>query len=329
MKLCSILVLAVTIVPLVFADKPLSVDWSAGQQVSVQQRAQLLNQILKAVAAAGYSMQSNMAANAEFTLERDNEPFQEVFFTLQGPSGKLWVRCLYPIRTWLKLYRDWEATNSAEKYGDVFARRLANARKENPTVEYPQLLDRLAKHPRREAEARARLLAGAVGGVDLTCWQCVSWSFDGGQWVFHFQPFFAGHQLKIDSISVRLSDAEKLKLCEYHNTMLAPLPAYTRIPEVIDQVKARELASKYLAQYYRQRDRSSLVFRTNTLEVVRPNYYFTDKYDEKGNWPTNQPRWSWTALYERNFTTNYFTFSKTPVWIYVDAETGKMLGGTE
>lgn len=329
MKVPAILVLAATIVQIALADTPLPIDWSASQQVSVDQRSELLKQALTAVEAAGYSIPSNMTAKAEFLPERDSEPFQEVFFTLQGPSGKLWVRCLYPIRKWLKLYRDWEATSVAEKYGEAFARRLADARKEHPTAEYPQLLDRLAEHPRREAETRARSLAGSVGGVDLTGWQCVSWSFDGGQWVFHFQPFFAGHRLKIDSVSVRLSDAGDLKLCEYHNTMLESLPAYDRVPDVIDQAKAQGLADKYLKQYYRRRDRPSLTFSTNTLEVVRPNYYFTNKYDEKGNWLTNWPRWSWTAQYERNFSTNCFTFSGTPVWIYVDAETGEMLGGTE
>jgi len=329
MKVPAILVFAVAIVPIALADEPLPVDWSACQQVSVEQRSELLNQALKAVKAAGYSIPSNMTAKAEFIPERDKEPFQEVFFTFKGPSEELWVRCLHPMRQWLKLYRDWEATSAAEKYGEVFARRLADARKENPTVEYPQLLDRLAKHPRREAETRARLLADTVGGIDLKDWKCMSWSFNRGQWQFCFHPFFGTHHLKIASVTVGLSDNADLKLCEYHNTMLVPLPAYERIPAVMDQAKAQGLADKYLKQYYRQSDRSSLTFSTNTLEVVRPNYYFTDKYDENGIWLTNQPRWSWTAQYERNFSTNFFTFSRTPVWIYVDAETGEMLGGTE
>lgn len=329
MKLSAILVLVATIVPIVLADKPLDVDWSAAQQVPVAERPELLNQVLRAVETAGYSIPSNMTIKTEFMLERNNEPFQEVFFTLKGPSDELWVRCLYPKREWLKLYRDWEAIRSAEKDGELIVRRLEDARKENPTVEYPQLLDRLAKHPRREAEARARALANTVGGIDLKDWKCMSWSFNRGQWQFSFHPFFGTRHLKIASVTVGLSDNDNLKLCEYHNTMLEPLPAYDRVPGVIDQAKAQGLADKYLKQYYRRRDQPSLTFSTNTLEVVRPNYYFTDKYNENGNWLTNQPRWSWTAQYGRNFSTNCFTFSKTPVWIYVDAETGEMLGGTE
>lgn len=328
MKLCAILVLAVAIASFALADLPLSVDWSAAQQVSVDQRSQLLNQVLTALEAAGYSMPSNMSARAEFMPERDCELFKEVFFTLHDPLGKLWVRCLYPKREWLKSYRNWPAFDAARKYhGEVFAKRLEDARKANPSIPYPEVLDMVARHTRKEAEERARLLASKVGGVDLSNWRCVSWAFDEGQWQLSFHPFFGAYRLKIASVTVCLSDAENLKLCEYHNTMLEPLPAYDRVPEVIDQAEAQRLADKYLKQYYRHW--RSLTFSTIALDVVRPNYYFTDKFDEKGNWLTNRPRWSWTAQYERNFSTNCFIFSRTPVWIYVDAETGEMLGGME
>jgi hypothetical protein len=139
--------------------------------------------------------------------------------------------------------------------------------------------------------------------------------------------------------------------------MLAPLPHYERVPDVIPQAKARELADKHVEKYYKrqqveeseipkmflgkrhhkgsqnstdqQRRVPDLVFVTNALEVVRPNYFFTEKYDQTGKWLKNPPRWSWTAEYTKAFSTKFFTFSKTPVWIYVDAETGDMLGGAE
>lgn len=327
------IILAISLGSCLFAsDNPITVDWSKSENLSTVERTQFWNQVVAAIQAAGYVMPSNVTVTAEYMNERDSEPFEEVFFTLQGtPSGELWVRCLYPMRNWLKLFEDLIAGDSAEKYDkEIFRKRYEEAFKKNPKVPYPDLLDTITQHPRAEAEKRARVLAKTVGNVDVTEWKCASWSFYCGQWKFTFQPFFKEHRLRIGMVQMGLSDSDNLKLCLFHNTFLVPLPKYDRVPDVIPQAKAREFADKYLSQYVYRGRPPYLTFLTNILEVARPNYWFTDKYDETGKGLKSTPRWSWTAYYARKIGTNNVGFSSSmPVCIVVDALTGEFLGGED
>ncbi len=355
MKLFSIIFLSIYFANCAFAETPI-VDWSKASNVPTNERALFLTQMCTAMQAANYVMMSNYVIEAEFCEERIYKPFKEIIFICKASRGKVFIHCLYPTRPWLKVYRDYEAIDNAIAYGQSFMMKYQDARTKQPDVDYLELLDKLTKHTRQEAETRARELVLTVGCMDISEWRCVSWSFSEGSWAFGFAPFFKQYKIAVANVTILLSDSEDLKLCVYNNTMLVPLPVYDRVPDVIDPSLARELADSYVKKYLKRQPPNAggipmlfwkgdhevtaertnkymsvpdMVFCTNVLEVLRPNYYYTDKRVEDGRWITNSPRWSWTAEYHKTPNTNYVPFTPLPVWIYVDAITGEMLGGID
>ncbi len=131
--------------------------------------------------------------------------------------------------------------------------------------------------------------------------------------------------LATTTVSVTVADNENLDLVRYQNSVYK-WPEPRNIVAKIGRSEARELSDKYLNQYYHKRELNTLLFSTNKLEIITPNYLFTPKYQGSIIFGlTNAPTLAWVTIYERKNN----TLTQTPVYIFIDAGDGSMLGGSE
>lgn len=312
------------------ATADLQVDWSKAGVVKEEYRAALRDQALSAVAAAGKPSLTNVVVVAEYSPEHEFFPIELVRFTLQSSNLDLSVECLYPPRPWLRQYTDRIATESAERAEASRARQQQpSSATTEPSRDDPNSRVEISRRE-NEVEARSRSVIQTVGRLDPANWSRVYADYRRGAWVMDFHENVGGVRSYAAKIAVTLADSEDTTLCNYLNTAVHPRPDISRNPPVVTQSKAREVADAQLAELVRKMGVGShFQWGTNQLRIIRPNFMFTDRYREDVSFLTNQPRVAWAVFYNQRFSTNYFTFPTRGVAIYVDAETGEMLGGAE
>jgi hypothetical protein len=154
-------------------------------------------------------------------------------------------------------------------------------------------------------------------------------SFTRGNWNFNLTPNINGYP-SLYPIIISLADLPGLPLGRWVNC-LNEIPNNPPTNVVLNAVQARTKADVYLKQYFPLKEIvPKLMFMTNSLEYVTPNYNYIRPDDETGFSKYIPPKDS-IALAWRN----YFKrpagvgFSSFPVIIDVDAVTGEMLGGSD
>ena len=177
---------------------------------------------------------------------------------------------------------------------------------------------------REDAVKKAEQIMLVIGEIDpakfhlFTCYP-----LDGG-WQVWFSARVGEYPAPGYSVSLILADNDDLNLVRYQNSVYKwPEPRNTVAK--IGRSEARELGDKYLNQYYHKRELNTLLFSTNKLEIITPNYLFTPRYQGSIFGLTNAPTLAWVTIYERK--NNILT--RTPVYIFIDAGDGSMLGGSE
>ena len=205
----------------------------------------------------------------------------------------------------------------------------------NPLYRYSDVFYKYGDwKPLHTDEQQARLKAAeyaAMFGVsdlwDKTKFELRSFDFDSGVWSFHFTPFVNGYPT-LYAVSVRVADLPGYPLGEWFSG-LYQIPANLPVKVVLTSEQAQKKATAYLKKYFPLKHLiPRLTFHSNRLEYITPNYNYIRPADDSG-FSDYKPRHDEVALVWAN------TFKKPDgegfpwVTIYVDAATGKMLGGSD
>jgi hypothetical protein len=162
-----------------------------------------------------------------------------------------------------------------------------------------------------------------IGGLDPRRWSFGSCNYVDGGWEVWYKATVDGYVAPGFSVGLVLSDDDDMTLVRYHNSVHEwPKPRNTKAS--LSRKEAKELGEVYLKKHYRAQELGTLQFSTNRLEIITPNYAFTSR-DQGDIGLTNAPTLAWVSVFERKDD----TLTRTPVFIFVDAATGVMLGGYE
>lgn len=176
-----------------------------------------------------------------------------------------------------------------------------------------------------QAISRAKTILRELSGIDIdkdARWRLSKASFVRKDWEFYFYFLIEGYMTPYSGV-IQIADDKNLSLVSYIN-WIYEVPKVESLQAKIQEKEARTLADKYLNKYYHKHELKTLEFSTNRLEIVVPNYAFTPQ-EQHGINLTNAPVLVWKAIYTRKKN----TLTQTPVYIYVDAADGSMLGGYE
>ena len=189
--------------------------------------------------------------------------------------------------------------------------------------------NRTSVHTPEQVRARIQQIAKSFGVTNLldpSYYRTTDVVFREGLWEHSAEPVLNGYRTAYFGVHIRIMDSAGMPLCEWHNSI-------TRIPNVLPTnvvltaEQARAKGEYYLRKYYPDKERlPQITFSTNRLEYVRPNSKYIDPEKDAAAEDTRGPkdtRLAWVNY----FIKNYGRLIESGLPIYVDAETGEMLGG--
>lgn len=181
---------------------------------------------------------------------------------------------------------------------------------------------------REMAEKRADEIANTFGVSNLwdkSSFEMRSFGFVNGIWEFQLSAFINGYS-SLYHVSIFVTDTPDMNLYRWNSTM-GRIPSNLSTNVVLTATQGQAKAREYLDQYYPNKDTAQkATFMTNSVEYVTPNYNYVRENGMDEFWDggcTNAPVLVWKNYFQKNSG-----FDRTfPILIYVDAETGEMLGG--
>jgi hypothetical protein len=184
-------------------------------------------------------------------------------------------------------------------------------------------------HTPEQARARIQQIARSFGVTNLldpAYYQTTDIVFTEGTWEHSSRSIINGYRTGYFSVSIRIMDSPGMPLCEWHNS-ITQIPNTLPTNVVLTAEQARVKGEYYLKKYYPGKERlSQITFSTNWLEYVRPNSRYIDPEKDGAEENMRGPkdtRLAWVNYFIKN--SERLIESGLP--IYVDAETGEMLGG--
>ena len=184
---------------------------------------------------------------------------------------------------------------------------------------------------KEKALVRASQLAtvfGVTNLLDETQWEIRSSGFVRGIWEFSFSTYINGYP-SLYHVSIDIADNERMDMVHWGNASWG-IPANLSTNVVLMSAQARAKAETYLKQYFPMKDIvSQMVFMTNSVEYVTPNYNYIRPADDSGFSKYVPPPDSLSLVWKNYFKKPQGVSFQVPVIIYVDAATGEMLGGSD
>ena len=181
---------------------------------------------------------------------------------------------------------------------------------------------------KQSASMKAQEIASVLGVsnlLDTSSFDLRSFGFVRGFWEFQFSSVINGYP-SLFGTSIIIADSPTLDLYKWF-TISHCVPSGLSTNVVLTAQQSQEKAWEYIDKYYpHKNDIKHMSFNTNRVEYVTPNYNFIRENAMDEFWDggcTNSPSLVW-----KNYFDKHSGFEKgMPVVIYVDAETGEMLGG--
>jgi hypothetical protein len=184
-------------------------------------------------------------------------------------------------------------------------------------------------HTLEQARTRMQEIAKLCGVTNLlnpTCYRTTDVLFTGGTWEHTSDPVINGYRAFDFSVSIRIMDSVDMPLCSWYNS-ISRIPNNLPTNVVLTAGEARAKGEYYLKKYYPNKERLPMItFSTNRLEYIQPNSRYIDPKKDAANEDTRGPkdtRLAWVNY----FIKSYERLLESSLPIYVDAETGEMLGG--
>ncbi|MDD2230820.1 MAG: hypothetical protein PHY48_15645 [Candidatus Cloacimonetes bacterium] len=152
--------------------------------------------------------------------------------------------------------------------------------------------------------------------------------FDYGVWSFNLTAIINGYP-SLYGVSVSIADTQETNIYRWSTTM-HDIPSDLGTNVVLSAAEGCSKGTEYLRKYYPDKEAAvKATFITNKVEYITPNYHYIkenglDEFYDGGH--TNRPVLTWVNFFKNNIGSKYDRHF--PIIIYVDAETGEMLGGT-
>ena len=150
--------------------------------------------------------------------------------------------------------------------------------------------------------------------------------FTEGMWEHLSYVLINGYQATYFGVDIRIMDLPGMPLCDWGNTVsYIPVNLPTNVVLTAEQAKSK--GEHYLKKYFPSKERlSQIIFKGSRLEYVRPNSKWIDPKKDAACEDTRGPkdtRLAWVVYFNMPFERPI----ESSLPIYVDAETGEMLGG--
>jgi hypothetical protein len=183
-------------------------------------------------------------------------------------------------------------------------------------------------HSLMQAHVRMREIAklfGVTNLLDPTYYQTTDVVFTEGTWEHSSRAIINGYQTVYFSVNIRIMDTAGMPLCRWGNTV-SYIPDNLPTNVVLTAEQARKKGEHYLKKYFPDTERlSQIIFKGSRLEYVRPNSKLIDPKKDAREENTRGPkdtRLAWVVYFNMPFERPI----ESSLPIYVDAETGEMLG---
>lgn len=183
-----------------------------------------------------------------------------------------------------------------------------------------------------QAEKRAEAVSNIFGVSNI--WDKASYTVQlaelvYGVWTFYLTANINGYP-SLYGVSCAVADDPDMNIYRW-GTTIHEIPSDLGTNVVLNSTAARKKGTEYINKYFFSGDveKGPVNFITNHVEYITPNYNFIredglDEFYDGGH--TNRPALTWVNYFKRNYGSKYDRHF--PILIYVDAETGEMLGGT-
>jgi len=148
-----------------------------------------------------------------------------------------------------------------------------------------------------------------------------------GVWRYHLTARINGYP-SLYGVSVSIADTQETNIYRWSTTM-HDIPSNLGTNVVLNSVDGRAKGQEFFNKYYSDSETvKEATFITNYVEYITPNYYYMrenalEEFHAGGC--TNNPVLTWVNYFKSNTGSKYDRHF--PIIIYVDAETGAMLGG--
>lgn len=149
-----------------------------------------------------------------------------------------------------------------------------------------------------------------------------------GVWRYHLTARINGYP-SLFGVSVSIADTQETNINRW-STTIHDIPVNLGTNLVLSSSDGFLKAREFLIKYYPDNAAAeAATFITNKVEYITPNYHYIrddglDEFYDGGH--TNRPVLTWVNYFKNNTESKYDRHF--PIIIYVDAETGEMLGGT-
>jgi len=186
----------------------------------------------------------------------------------------------------------------------------------------------LPVHSLEQVKARMRDIAKLFGVTNLfdpACYQTTDVVFSEGTWKHDSLSLINGYQTAYFSVDIRVIDAPGMPLFSWFNSV-SRIPNALPTNVVLTAEQARAKGEHYLKKYFPNKERlSQIIFKGSRLEYVRPNSKLIDPKKDAAHEDKRGPkdtRLAWVVYYNMPYERPI----ESSLPIYVDAETGEMLG---
>lgn len=184
-------------------------------------------------------------------------------------------------------------------------------------------------HSAEQAKERMREIArlfGVTNLLDPVCYQTIDVVFTEGTWKYSSRALINGYQTVYFSVDIHIMDSPGMPLCRWFNSV-SRIPNNLPTNVLLTAEQAKSKGEHYLKKYFPSKERlSQIIFKGSRLEYVRPNSKWIDPKKDAACEDTRGPkdtRLAWVVYFNMPFERPI----ESSLPIYVDAETGEMLGG--
>lgn len=309
------------------ADRP-SVQWSETGTLNAAQKEVYEDVALDICRKAGIRLSEHTNIRARFNARIEFANLHlpaKIEVVLRDRDTECEMGFFPPDNLRLASFRNVQAERSMHAEGDMRHADASRRWKEEESAKHKGEFHTYIQKKNKESDVieRGKRLLVTMANVDLGKWKFFSCYYVRGGWEMWYKAKVAEYVAPGYHLLLVLADNDTLDVVSFNsNAYKWPQPKNMEIKVL--RSEARELGEQYLKKYYHQRELATLRFSTNKLEVITPNYAFTPQ-DHGDDAVTNAPTLAWVSVFEREEN----TLTRSPVFIFVDAGDGAMLGGYE